>query len=204
MKVRTMELAIIAVLLLPCTVGADIPVLGGGHRAGYIRDPSILDGAKQQMHVVAWDATMGVTRPKGKGVCTDVILDAFAYVGMDLADSIRSDVRQHRSAYRFAEGAAIDARRARVQIDWFRRHAEVLPLDGDFQAGDIVFFTGTYRTDGAADHVAIVADEYSEEGPPKIIDNFPTPGYVSCTRDVTFVPYTSVRLIGHFRFTPSQ
>ncbi|MBN1827495.1 MAG: DUF1287 domain-containing protein [Candidatus Eisenbacteria bacterium] len=137
---------------------------------------------------------MGYYRSPGEGVCTDVVLDAFFSAGIDLRTLLAEDIRAHREEYPFAEGNSIDARRARVLVDWFRRHWEPLPLDRDFLPGDVVFYTGTYRSDGVADHVGIVSDKSSSEGVPLIIDNFPDPGYVSETADVF-----CAEMIGHFR-----
>lgn len=176
------------ILMLLLTIGSTNTV------ASDIINRAVLDCAKRQINRMNFDLSRSYDRPQGEGVCIDLINDAYLCAGIDLPALVWSDIQQHRERYAYAVGQPIDARRCRVMIEWFFHFTIVLPVDDDFQPGDVVFYTGAERDDGVADHTAIVSDAMLN-GIPLVIDNFPWPGYVSETKAVTWLA-----IVGHFRY----
>lgn len=129
----------------------------------------------------------------GKGVCTDVIWQAFAAAGYTLKDMVDADIAEDRSAY-FAEGEASDPninfRRVKPLAVFFERNARSLPTTtdepSDWMPGDIVVYEK---------HIAICSDKRNPLGLPYIIHHGSLEvGAVEADR------LTSSKIVGHYRF----
>ena len=128
--------------------------------------------------------------PAGRGACTDVIYSAFLSAGINLQDRVEEDVAIAPSGYPNLGDRNINYRRAPNLIMWFRRHSESLPLDSDFEPGDVVFWS--LLNDGVADHVGLVS-----VGEDVVIHNMGP----SCREEPVLRAYT---ILGHFRKSPTQ
>lgn len=148
----------------------------------------LLEGARSTLGDVYDDAYYGGgPPPEGRGACTDVIYSACLANGLNLQEAIEKDISQQPQGYPNLGDRNINYRRAPNLIVWFQRHQISLPLDSDFQAGDIVFWSLT--NDGVADHVGIVSDQ-----PGQVIHNFPP----RSREDAELHSWT---IEGHFRLT---
>ena len=146
----------------------------------------ILSGARSTLGDIYDDAYYGGgPPPKGRGACTDVVYSACLANGLNLQDAIEQDIRQRPQGYPNLGDRNINYRRAPNLIVWFERHQLTLPIDQDFQPGDVVFWS--LRDDGVADHVGIVS-----EIPGQVIHNFPP----QCREDAALHSWT---IAGHYR-----
>ncbi len=135
----------------------------------------------------------------GKGVCTDVIWQAFKAAGYSLKDMVDADIDARRSAYFTEDEAAdsnIDFRRVRNLLVFFREHARELTTSTadprDWMPGDIVIYDG---------HIAICSDKRNGFGLPYIIHHGnPADGAVEAN-ELTTTGYG--KIIAHFRYTPN-
>lgn len=98
----------------------------------------------------------GGVPPDGRGACTDVIYQAYLAAGINLQEEIEKDIALNAYGYPNLGDRNINYRRAPNLIVWFERHTKSLPIDADFQPGDIVFWS--LLNDGVADHVGVVAE----------------------------------------------
>lgn len=114
--------------------------------------------------------------PRGRGVCTDVIIRAFRDAfGLDLQKEVNADMRAAFAAYPKRWGltrpdSSIDHRRVPNLQVFFTRRGRTLPVSTqavDYQPGDMV----TQLLPGALPHIAFVAQEKSREGRPLLIHN---------------------------------
>jgi uncharacterized protein YijF (DUF1287 family) len=106
-----------------------------------------------------------------KGVCTDVILRAYASVGFNLRKAVNSDVAKNRKRYPYAKpDPAIDPRRCRVLITWFKRHSHPVKME-QLRPGDVVFYD--VKGKGVATHIAMVGNRRSSDGLPTIFHHCP-------------------------------
>lgn len=150
------------------------------------RQTKLLQGARSTIGDVYDDAYYGGgPPPQGRGACTDVIYSAYMVAGTDLQDAIESDIAARPSGYPNLGDRNINYRRAPNLIVWFERHTKTLPLDTDFQPGDVVFWS--LLDDGVADHVGLVSDR-----PEHIIHNIGP----RCREDDSLRAWT---ILGHFR-----
>ncbi|RZJ72327.1 MAG: DUF1287 domain-containing protein, partial [Flavobacterium sp.] len=84
--------------------------------------------------------------PKGKGVCTDVVIRAYRKLGVDLQQKVHEDMKGNFSKYPKNWGLRttdrnIDHRRVPNLQAFFTRHGEVKPVTTnakDYKPGDIV------------------------------------------------------------------
>lgn len=129
----------------------------------------------------------------GKGVCTDVIWQAFAAAGYCLKDMVDADIAANKSLY-FAEGESSDPninfRRVRNLRIFFERYAKSLSISTsdpeDWMAGDIVIYNG---------HIALCSDKRNAAGLPYIIHHGnPEDGAVEADQ------LESMQIVGHYRF----
>lgn len=103
----------------------------------------------------------------GKGVCTDVVWNAFAAAGYSLKDLVDADIAAAPEEY-FSGGEKadpnIDFRRVRNLLVFFRRNAVELTTSfedpSQWAAGDIVIFNG---------HIGICSDRRNSHGIPYLI-----------------------------------
>ncbi|MBU1240180.1 DUF1287 domain-containing protein [Myxococcota bacterium] len=136
--------------------------------------------------------------PKGKGVCTDVVIRAMRNAGADLQVLIHRDIVRNRSRYRYIKtiDRAIDHRRVRSMLPYFKTHCRLLHRSisketaREFLPGDIVLMDVTTFWPGA-DHVGVVSDEKGPSGYPMIIHNLGNTKYEDL--------FPSTPMLYHFR-----
>ena len=136
----------------------------------------LLAAARRQIGVtVAYDAGYSVIAfpggdvPRGKGVCTDVIVRAYRDAfGLDLQALVNADMHAAFRAYPRSWGLArpdsnIDHRRVPNLETFFRRKGAALPLPrdpGTWRPGDIF----TSRLGGRLPHIGFVSDRRGPRG----------------------------------------
>lgn len=109
---------------------------------------------------------------RGTGVCTDVVLRMALDLGVDIRRSMTADVARNRARYGLRRpDPAIDHRRSRYLIHWFRRHAITLSARDPLRPGDVVF----YRTGGRPfiDHVGVVGRFEGQPPRPTLVHHWP-------------------------------
>ncbi len=135
----------------------------------------------------------------GKGVCTDVIWQAFKAAGYDLKGMVDADIDARHDDYFGPDGVSdsnIDFRRVRNLLVFFRAHAQELTVSTsdpeDWMPGDIVIYDG---------HIALCSDKRNGFGLPYIIHHGnPKDGAVEAN-ELTTTGYG--KIIAHFRFNPN-
>jgi uncharacterized protein YijF (DUF1287 family) len=135
--------------------------------------------------------------PKGKGVCTDVVIRAYRKMGIDLQKEVHEDMKKNFSKYPKAWGlkttdSNIDHRRVPNLETFFGRFGETLPTTDkiqDYKPGDIV----TWMLPGRHTHIGLVVDKKAPSGRYMIVHNI---GSGQVMEDVIF-EYT---MRGHFRY----
>jgi uncharacterized protein len=153
-----------------------------------VRQLQLLKGARSTLGDIYDDAYYaGGPPPAGRGACTDVVYASYLEAGTDLQVAIEDEIAQRPSGFPSLGDRNINYRRCPNLIVWFRRHATDLSVDGDFQPGDVVFWS--LLDDGVADHVGIVSDK-----PGYIIHNFPP----RSREDRSLHKW---RIVGHFRMS---
>lgn len=125
------------------------------------------------------------------GVCTDVVVRAYRWVGIDLQRKV------HQSGVGSGD-ASIDHRRVEVLRAFFARQGQSLAITddpGDYLPGDIVSY---YVPDGnfSKTHIAIVSDRKATGGAPLIIHNR---GFGVQEENRLFAE----RITGHYRYWPA-
>ncbi len=107
--------------------------------------------------------------PRGRGVCTDVLVRAYRdALGLDLQVLVNQDMQKAFSAYPQRWGLHgpdrnIDHRRVPNLQTWFKRHGAQPPLPGDragWRPGDIF----TCLIQGWIPHIGIVSDRRGPNG----------------------------------------
>ena len=124
------------------------------------------------------------------GVCTDVIVRAYRWMGIDLQVEVK----------RSGAGSGdtnIDHRRVQVLREFLKRKGQSLPVTDnpdDYLPGDIVSY---YVPDGrfSKTHIAIVSDRKASSGAPLIIHNR---GFGVQEEDRLFAE----KITGHYRYWP--
>ena len=136
--------------------------------------------------------------PKGKGVCTDVVIRAYRKMGIDLQKEVHEDLKENFSLYPALWQLSkpdrnIDHRRVPNLMKFFERHGQVLPItkkQSDYRAGEIV----CWDLGGGLTHIGIVSkqrDTFSNR--PLIIHNI---GSGQVIEDMLF----SYKIIGHYGY----
>lgn len=136
--------------------------------------------------------------PKGKGVCTDVIIRAYRKIGIDLQKEVHEDMKTNFSKYPKLWGLKstdknIDHRRVPNLMNYFKRQqAEKINSKNpkDYLPGDIV----TWNLGGAITHIGIVVHKKSLDKKRNLIVHNIGSGQV--LEDCLF----SYKIIGHYRF----
>ena len=114
--------------------------------------------------------------PKAMGACTDVVIRAYRYAGIDLQRLIHEDMVKAWKKYPRYHGLAapdtnIDQRRVPNQAEYFRRHWKTLTCDPsdpkDWQAGDVV----EWKILGHYEHTGLLCDDLDSSGFPMVVDN---------------------------------
>ena len=106
--------------------------------------------------------------PKGKGVCTDVVIRAYRQLDIDLQKEVHEDMKAHFAEYPKIWGLRgpdknIDHRRVPNLMKYFERHGKMLAKSRkatDYKPGDIV----SWNLGGATTHIGIVVDKKSDDG----------------------------------------
>lgn len=135
--------------------------------------------------------------PKGKGVCTDVIIRAYRKMGVDLQKEVHNDMKKNFGKYPKAwdlktTDSNIDHRRVPNLEVFFARFGESLQTTNnpqDYKPGDIV----TWMLPGRHTHIGIVVDKKAPSGRYMIVHNI---GSGQVMEDVIF-EYT---MRGHYRY----
>ena len=136
--------------------------------------------------------------PKGKGVCTDVIIRAYRKIGVDLQKEVHEDMKTNFSKYPKLWGLKstdknIDHRRVPNLMTYFKRkRAEKIISRNpkDYLPGDIV----AWNLGGAITHIGIVVHKKSLDKKRNLIVHNIGSGQV--LEDGLF----SYKIIGHYRF----
>lgn len=137
--------------------------------------------------------------PKGKGVCTDVVIRAYRKLGVDLQKEVHEDMKGHFSLYPKIWGLQstdknIDHRRVPNLMTFFGRKGDSLVISSngkDYLPGDIV----CWNLGGGVTHIGIVSGFKSQDDKRyKIIHNI---GQGQVIEDMLF----SYRIIGHYRYS---
>ncbi|RFC53916.1 DUF1287 domain-containing protein [Brumimicrobium aurantiacum] len=135
--------------------------------------------------------------PKGKGVCTDVIIRAYRKLDIDLQKEVHEDMRQNFSSYPNHWGLTstdrnIDHRRVPNLRTYFKRKGDALTVTNDprdYLPGDVV----SWKLQNGMTHIGIVVDVKSEDGKrPLIVHNI---GAGQVVEDCLF----RYEITGHYR-----
>ncbi len=136
--------------------------------------------------------------PKGKGVCTDVVIRAYRKLNIDLQKKVHEDMAANFDAYPNHWGLTrtdknIDHRRVPNLMKFFERHGQVKPITdqaSDYVPGDIV----CWNLGGGITHIGIVVDKKSTDQKRYLISH--NIGNGQELSDCLF----SYRIIGHYTF----
>ena len=136
--------------------------------------------------------------PKGKGVCTDVVIRAYRKLGVDLQKEVHEDMKTNFSLYPKlwnlrTTDKNIDHRRVPNLMTYFKRQGASKPITKkgkDYLPGDIV----CWNLGGAITHIGIVVDRKSSDGKRNLIVHNIGSGQV--LEDCLF----DFKIIGHYRF----
>jgi uncharacterized protein YijF (DUF1287 family) len=136
--------------------------------------------------------------PKGKGVCTDVVIRAYRKLGIDLQKEVHVDMSKNFAKYPKTWGLKstdtnIDHRRVPNLQTFFTRHGEVKTVTEkpeDYKPGDIV----TWRINDKLPHIGIVVNKKTITGNRHLIVHNVGNGQVM--EDCLF----KYKLTGHYRY----
>jgi uncharacterized protein len=136
--------------------------------------------------------------PKGKGVCTDVVIRAYRKLGIDLQKEVHQDMKSNFNLYPNLWGLNkpdrnIDHRRVPNLMTFFKRQKANLPLSqkpSDYLPGDIV----CWQLGNGLTHIGIVVNLKSADGKRNLIVHNIGAGQV--IEDSLF----RFRIIGHYRY----
>ncbi|SFQ13271.1 DUF1287 domain-containing protein [Flavobacterium akiainvivens] len=135
--------------------------------------------------------------PKGKGVCTDVIIRAYRALNIDLQKEVHEDMAANFSKYPKAWGLKapdtnIDHRRVPNLQVFFTRKGESMAITtkaSNYKVGDIV----TWMLPANHPHVGIVVDKKGADGRYKVVHNI---GSGQNLDDCLF----DWKITGHYRY----
>ena len=136
--------------------------------------------------------------PKGKGVCTDVVIRAYRKLGVDLQKEVHEDMKSNFSIYPKIWGLKntdknIDHRRVPNLMTFFSRKGTIKPITKnpkDYIPGDII----CWNLGGAITHIGIVVDKKSKDQKRNLIVHNIGAGQV--LEDCLF----DFKIIGHYRY----
>lgn len=134
--------------------------------------------------------------PKGRGVCTDVVIRAYRKLGIDLQKEVHEDMKANFTTYPKNWGnkrpdTNIDHRRVPNLMVFFARKGAVKAKSKnpeDYLAGDIV----CWKLANGMTHIGIVVDK-KVKGVPLIVHNI---GSGQVLENCLF----SFQIIGHYRY----
>jgi len=136
--------------------------------------------------------------PDNIGVCTDLVIRSYRFIGIDLQHSVHEDMKRHFSAYPKKWGLKrpdtnIDHRRVSNLKTFFKRKGAELPVSqnpADYKPADLV----TWDLPGSLPHIGIVTHRKSPDGKrPLIVHNI---GQGPVVEDMLF----NFPITGHFRY----
>jgi len=179
----------------------------------------VLEGAKGQLELRSKNIFIegsdqsnyyqGGDPPIEWAISTDIIARAYMEAGIDLRVLINEDIKENYDEYplRAIWGQSypdidIDYRRIQNMEVFFKRNAKSLtprfdPADtsnlNSWVPGDVVFFD--MDRDGYSDTAAIISDNTTRNGSPKVIYNHIEPGY-TVEEDIL----SSTLVNGHYRY----
>jgi uncharacterized protein YijF (DUF1287 family) len=173
----------------------------------------VLKGAKQLFNtectytkeacaIIKLKYPMGDIDPK-MGVCTDIVIRALRYAGIDLQALLYEDIILHPELYPNIPRANpnIDHRRTRNLKIWFDHHAVSLtnapPKDApeQWKAGDIVLMDTGVHNGTIYDHIGIVSDRKYKNTP--LVVNLWTIGY--SLEEMNLLEGEYPKITGHYR-----
>ncbi len=136
--------------------------------------------------------------PKGKGVCTDVIIRAYRKMNIDLQKEVHIDMKKNFSVYPNVWGLSqpdknIDHRRVPNLMTFFSRHGKELLISNkakDYQPGDVV----CWNLGGGVTHIGIVSSKKSKDNLRYMIIHNIGGGQV--IEDCLF----DYKIIGHYKY----
>lgn len=136
--------------------------------------------------------------PKGKGVCTDVVIRTFRKIGVDLQKEVHEDMTQNFHLYPNLWGLTktdknIDHRRVPNLMTYFKRKGYSKPITKnpkDYLPGDIV----AWNLGGATTHIGVVVHKKSTDNKRNLIVHNIGAGQV--IEDCLF----KFKIIGHYRY----
>tara|TARA_R110002050_G_scaffold142_3_gene958 strand:- start:232 stop:810 length:579 start_codon:yes stop_codon:yes gene_type:complete len=136
--------------------------------------------------------------PKGKGVCTDVIIRAYRKLGIDLQKEVHEDMKANFNLYPKNWGLTstdknIDHRRVPNLMTFFSRKGTTKPITknpDDYKPGDII----CWNLRGAITHTGIVVNKKSQDNNRFLIVHNIGAGQV--LQDCLF----DFKIIGHYRY----
>ena len=138
----------------------------------------------------------------GVGACTDVVIRAFRFAGIDLQQLIHEDIKENFDLYPnnwglHAPDPNIDHRRVPNQMFFFTRCGTALALETadqlpEWQWGDVVY----WRFRDGRDHCGIVSDHTRKDGLPLVIHN------AGLAREEDAL--LRWEITGHFRYPSSE
>ena len=132
--------------------------------------------------------------PKGKGVCTDVIIRAYRKIGIDLQKEVHEDMKAYFYLYPKIWNLKkpdrnIDHRRVPNLMVYMTRKGKDLPLS-NYMPGDII----CWNLNGSVTHIGIVSNVKNSDGEHyNIIHNI---GQGQVLEDCLF----SYPIIGHYKY----
>ncbi len=136
--------------------------------------------------------------PKGKGVCTDVVIRAYRQLGVDLQKEVHEDMKANFSVYPKIWGLNstdknIDHRRVPNLMTFFERQGAALSISDnphDYLPGDIV----SWNLGGGTTHIGIVVNQKSRDSKRYLIVHNIGAGQVM--EDCLF----KFKITGHYRY----
>ena len=136
--------------------------------------------------------------PRGKGVCTDVIIRAYRKMNIDLQEEVHEDMKVNFDSYPKlwnlrATDTNIDHRRVPNLMKFFERNGEILPISQnpeDYSPGDIV----CWDLGGGITHIGILIKRKSIDNTRFLVVHNIGQGQV--IEDILF----KYRIIGHYRY----
>lgn len=138
--------------------------------------------------------------PSDRGACSDVVVRALRYAGVDLQRLIPEDILRKAGAYPEVNPSHepdpnIDHRRCINQMRFFGRHGQTLTTllsaetRDEWQPGDFVY----WRQFGSRQHAGVLSDRTNSKSLPLVIHN----ASVCIEQDCL----TDWEIIGHYRFS---
>jgi uncharacterized protein YijF (DUF1287 family) len=173
------------------------------HAVAAVSPQQVVQGARRQIGVtIQYDSAYarlaypGGDVPLDRGVCSDVVVRALRYAGIDLQVLVHEDMQSAWHAYPHnwglkAPDANIDHRRVPNLEVFFRRHGASLPVSqraADYLPGDIV----SWKLANGLPHIGIVSGTRWDT--PLVIHNI---GAGAQEESVLF----DYQIVGHFRWT---